>query len=671
MLREVSNWIRLKISGRKPRTTLGHRRDPGQRLSVIEPLEQRLPLSPDVVNLGLAADVLQISEGYREQMDGDLLAFTVREYDQGQLDLNGDGDLHDHVLHVFDAGTGTTTNLELATYDVRVDGSLVAFAASERDNGNVDLNADGDSYDIVLHVYDASSGTLTNLGFSSERYFALDGDRLAFLVTESGQGNTDFNGDGDAADHVLHLFDAASGATTNMQLDSRYVQLDTSILAMNVRESAQGGADLNGDGDALDEVLHVIDLVSGTTTNLAVVPTSNFQLDGNQLYFQLKEDVQGDLNGDGDTADIVPQIYDAVSGTTTNLGLAGTSGIFDDNLLVFRVSEADQGNTDLNGDGDTTDWVLHVHDTGSGTTANFGIDALRTKFEGGQIWMVVRETDQEQDLNGDGDMVDLVVHVADPRAGTVANLGLAGSVEAGSELGVIEVREDSQGNTDLNGDGDTEDQVFHVYDASTGTTTNTRLAGFSNVVGTDFAVLSVVERKQGGTDLNGDGDLTDGVAHVFDVSSGEITNLGLSIADHNDQYYFFQMEGNRLIFLVPERDQGGTDLNGDGDGWDWVMHVADFSTPQTVPEQIDDITVEVQELNDAGILNNGQTNPLLNHLKNALKEYNKGKISKAVKKLDDFIDRVEDLLDDDVLTDAEAQPLIDAAQSLIDEILVL
>ena len=76
------------------------------------------------------------------------------------------------------------------------------------------------------------------------------------------------------------------------------------------------------------------------------------------------ESAQGgtDLNGDGDATDFVVHVFNASNRQTTNLGLAATSGSLqgDGQLLGFRVRETEQGNTDLNGDGDTNDDVLHV-----------------------------------------------------------------------------------------------------------------------------------------------------------------------------------------------------------------------------------------------------------------------------------------------------------------------
>ncbi len=62
-------------------------------------------------------------------IDGDLVVFRVRESAQGLggTDLNGDGDTSDSVLHVFDSSTSTTTNVGFAAFNILIDGNLVDF----------------------------------------------------------------------------------------------------------------------------------------------------------------------------------------------------------------------------------------------------------------------------------------------------------------------------------------------------------------------------------------------------------------------------------------------------------------------------------------------------------------------------------------------------------------
>jgi hypothetical protein len=62
-------------------------------------------------------------------------------------------------------------------------------------------------------------------------------------------------------------------------------------------------------------------------------------------------------------------------------------------------------------------------------------------------------------------------------------------------------------------------------------------------------VFTVHEASQGWRDLNGDGDSNDGVLHLFNLANGQTLNVHLA----TDQ--IFVAEG-RVAFLVPEEDQG-------------------------------------------------------------------------------------------------------------------
>ncbi|MDH3766086.1 MAG: hypothetical protein OER82_09785 [Nitrosopumilus sp.] len=97
-------------------------------------------------------------------------------------------------------------NLEFASGNAAVDGSLVAFTVDEFAQGGTDLNGDGDagyndpfqdeySDDSVLHIYDSSTGVITNLGISIFEFPFIDDNLVISYVYEPDQGNTDLNGD--------------------------------------------------------------------------------------------------------------------------------------------------------------------------------------------------------------------------------------------------------------------------------------------------------------------------------------------------------------------------------------------------------------------------------------------------------------------------------------------
>ncbi len=341
---------------------------------VIHVFDTSTPLSPtNPINVGLAASVFL-------RIDGNLVVFTVSESGEGPAgtDLNLDGDTSDNVLHVFDTSTplsGTNPiNVGLSTSSVVIDGNLVVFTVLEPAEGpaGTDLNGDGDTSDIVLHVFDTStplSGTNPiNVGLAAAG-FQIDGNLVAFQVSESAQGFTILNGDGDTSDIVLHVFDTStplSGTNPiNVGLSTTLPRIDGNLVAFRVSESAQGFTILNGDGDTSDFVLHVFDSSTSITTNVGFATLSNFGFDGNLVAFRVSESQQGttSLNGDVDTSDAVIHVFDSSTSTTTNVGLAASAPRIDGNLVVFRVTEFSEGATDLNGDGDAFDNVLHVFDT--------------------------------------------------------------------------------------------------------------------------------------------------------------------------------------------------------------------------------------------------------------------------------------------------------------------
>jgi hypothetical protein len=226
-------------------------------------------LAAGVTNLGLASEIYSggVLTGFN--LVGETLAIPVSESEQGGVDLNGDGDAADRVLHIHDIATSSTTNLEVAvsgavnqwTRPIKLREGLFAFIVNEQDQGGVDLNNDGDFNDAVVHVYDATSAVLTNLGLAGYVPAAAE-SRVIVNVREADQGNTDLNGDGDTDDTVTHVYDALTGTITNLGIAAGdgVVDSEHNLLALSVNESLQGGRDLNGDGDALDGVVHVYDL---------------------------------------------------------------------------------------------------------------------------------------------------------------------------------------------------------------------------------------------------------------------------------------------------------------------------------------------------------------------------------------------------------------------------
>src|SRR5205807_1298348 len=85
---------------------------------------------------------------------GDLLAFSVSEADQGNRDLNGDRDMDDEIVTIYEAAAGRLVTTRQACSDTIVASPhIAAWLTSEADQGNVDLNGDRDTDDMVCQYY--------------------------------------------------------------------------------------------------------------------------------------------------------------------------------------------------------------------------------------------------------------------------------------------------------------------------------------------------------------------------------------------------------------------------------------------------------------------------------------------------------------------------------------
>ena len=424
------------------------------------------------------------------------LFLHVSELSEG-ADLNGDGDQSDYVLEHVDLASGMTQTFPLAL-DIGVqlvpqlvDGDVAVVLADEADQGQ-DLDGDGKTDGVVPFVAEARTGTLTGLGYSLGigTVYAMpvtSGGRVAFLLPEAAAG-ADLNADGDSDDGVVQLLVPASGVQLNTALavtSPTLIRLEGSVLALGVSETKQGGRDLNGDGDATDAVLRLVDAATGVVAGSGPALAQLVDLDRGLVAFTADESAEGmsDLNGDGDAQDQVLHLLDRAGGPPVNLGLALrplplnqvrlTSG----RMTAFLVSEADQGNADLNADGDASDEVWYVHDRLLGATTNL---RLAWSVQGNQPY-----------------------------------------VHAGEDFVLLAALETATGSRDLNGDGDTDDRVLALYSAGAavpvplGAALSGSYWGFGNLDGRRL-VIGLSEAANGG-DLNRDGDTLARVAHVVDV----------------------------------------------------------------------------------------------------------------------------------------------------------
>jgi len=264
----------------------------------------------------------------------------------GGPDLNGDGDAGDAIVHLW-RGSGSVDNLHCAATAVVLSDQHLAALVSEADQGDGPLNGDGLADDQVLKLYDlsdpnpASCSDWTNLQQAADDV-QIAGDWVAFTTPESAQQD-DLNDDGDQFDRVLQIYNTSSATTTNLQSAVEEFVLGPTLLAYRASEASQS-ADLNGDGDQLDDVMLIYDLVAGAPAAgyvpqavrpcrlEACDPRLPYRVFANSVKFLTFECDQGgaersgchskgtDLNNDGSADDLVIQTFNVVSGKTKVVG---------------------------------------------------------------------------------------------------------------------------------------------------------------------------------------------------------------------------------------------------------------------------------------------------------------------------------------------------------------
>ena len=180
------------------------------------------------------------------------------------------------------------------------------------------------------------------------------------------------------------------------------------------------------------------------------------------------------------------------------------------------------------------------------------------------------------------------------------------------------------------------------------------------------ATLNVVENSDVGT-IVGVVDATDPEAlpldfaiasgnalggFAIDSTTGEITVADSTVLD---------FESTPTFSLTVEV----TDAGGLTDTATITIDLYDINPAVGVPAIID----EIEDLKDDGVLSNGEANPVVNHLSQALKHLDKGKVSKAISKLQQARDEIQDLIDDGDLDSGLGDLLVAAINAQLDELL--
>lgn len=539
--------------------------------------EVRVPVAyqPKPDNLGLAAKWIDpLADG---------AAVGIHESAQGS-DLNGDGDTEDVLVYVVGAGGIVNTGLQSYWGVAALSDGGFAVAVYEGEI-NRDLNNDGDTRDAVVHTWTRAAGA-TNSGLAGRPTPGPDGS-IWVEVRELSQGS-DLNGDGDLDDDVAHRWRPGNEVVnTGWAAGELHPRTDGTVL-MGVFESRQG-EDLNGDGKIGGRVAmwwrSPGDAVVVSPEAAAIIPTT----DGAAIIFrEAEDDVNRDgfvsswnLRFWHPERPVIDNRLPTVCHRAT-----GDGGLFfkvseQEDFWAYSGSSCETG-TDRNGDGDCNDFILHrwsptggffdsgLTDTGWCPECDCGFVAIGSDalvavapdpHDGSSRYRQPRVLHAVRGIR--------VEHLGIPVA---PHLDSAGVIDGAAIIRVVET------SADLNGDGDVDDIVLH-HVALDGETTNLGLAGPSAVPVAGGALL-LANEAENGTDLNRDGFITEEtpVAHLWRPGS-QPRNIGVTAAMFEDEgmerfrpHSIVAIPGtNQVVMLVPEDHHGRVDLNGDGDTDDLVV----------------------------------------------------------------------------------------------------
>lgn len=280
------------------------------------------------------------------------VGFSVAEALHGGLDLNGDGDATDVVFVTVDGRNGLTripgyVAADLADFPTPSSDGFLLFVPED----GRDRNGDGDDADRIALFYDPARDAEIDTGLAgSYPSFLRSGRWIGVPVDELAQGAGDLTGDGLLSPYAAHVFDAVTGRSSNLRLQGIFcAALEDQLLGFSL--SPVGLTEL-----------FVWDPRNGTKHFPGLLVSHAFGVGAGSALL-LTPEFETDLNDDGDELDVVLARYDARTRSVHGLRLAtdgSVPALGSHRHAAVLVPEAAQGDADLNGDGDTGDVVLHL-----------------------------------------------------------------------------------------------------------------------------------------------------------------------------------------------------------------------------------------------------------------------------------------------------------------------
>ena len=154
--------------------------------------------------------------------------------------------------------------------------------------------------------------------------------------------------------------------------------------------------------------------------------------------------------------------YDLYTGEPVDTGAIGKNPTIYENIIAFETLEFSIAE-DLNGDGDLHDLVIRYYDLETQTITNTGAVGYYPSLHGSRLAFTTPEYDFDQDQNGDGKTLGNIIRYYDLKTGQVVNTRKLGTEPDIYEDTIAYYLWEYWIGQDLNYDGDQSDPIVDSY----------------------------------------------------------------------------------------------------------------------------------------------------------------------------------------------------------------
>lgn len=303
------------------------------------------------------------------------------------------------------------------------------------------------------------------------------------------------------------------------------------IIAFETHED-YAGEDLNSDGDMGDNIIQFYDIDKQTATSTKTTGRNPSVFANNIAFETLESEEHKDLNDDGDEEDSIIQYYSLHDEKTINTEIEGQDPYLYQYLIVFSTLEKSMG-IDYNNDGDLDDSIVRSYDILKNELVNTKQVGRYPSTNGRRIFMSTSEKEAKTDINNDGDMDDELFQVFSIEAKTVVPTDLAGTKSTMNKQGIAAYVQDGR---------------LKLYDAEGNIFTDTGMAAGSCRIKEEMALCDENSKIK---------------TYLLSTKTTALVDIRGAKAD------LFE---NTIAFQTEEEYAG--DLNNDGDQKDTIIRYA-------------------------------------------------------------------------------------------------